>query len=82
MVTNIAGAASGFEGYVAGYFGSLMVALMITPGEVWYIAVSAGLVSATMGAAISAITGVALRQLLKRPIPETFTPPPSTTRED
>jgi hypothetical protein len=51
-------------------------------GEVWYMAVSASLVPATMGAAISAITGVALRQLLKRPIPETLTPSASTIRAD
>lgn len=82
VAANIAGAASGFVGYLAGYLGSILVAWLITLiiGEAWRTPVAAGLTSATVGAAVGAITGVALRQLLRQPIPNTFVPPVSTIR--
>ena len=84
VAASIAGAAGGFVGYLAGYFGSIVVVWVITEsvGEAWGMAVYAGLASATVGAAISAITGVALMRLLKRPIPDTPLPPASMILED
>lgn len=84
VVANIAGAAGGFVGYQAGVFGVFVVAFFVVRfiDEVWFSAVLLGLLWGTMGAAISAITGVALRQLLQRPIPGTLTPPPATIRQD
>jgi len=82
VVANIAGAAVGFVGSLVGAIGSGFAAAVIPPSGVLYLAVSVGMSSATAGAGISAITGVALRQLLKRPIPETQTLPPSTIRAD
>ncbi len=82
VAANIAGAAGGFVGYLVGAIGSGFVAAVIPPSGVLYLAVSVGMSSATAGAAISAITGVALRQLSKRPIPETLAPPASTIRAD
>ncbi len=79
LVANMAGAAAGLVGYLAGSLGAIVEALVITPilGETWSTAINVGLASATAGAAIGAITGVALRRLLERPIPETLSPPAS-----
>ena len=84
VVASIAGAAGGFVGYLVGSFGMLIVAFFLARfiDELWFSAVLLGLLWGTMGAAISAFTGVALRQLLKRPIPETLIPPASTIRAD
>ena len=77
MVANVAGAVARFVGYFAGLLGSVVVALVITSilGEEWNLVVTVSVASATAGAAIGAITGRTLMQLLRRPIPETLLPP-------
>jgi hypothetical protein len=70
--------------HLAAVFGVFVVAFFLAEFivEVWFSAVLLGLLWGTMGVAISAITGVALRQLLKRPIPKTFTSLAATIRTD
>ena len=76
--TTVAGAVAGSVGSLAGAIASRFAAAVIPPSGALYLAVSVGIRSATAGAVIRAITGVALRQSLQQPIPHTQTPPPST----
>lgn len=76
---SLVGAVSGFVGTLAAYAAAFILAFFLAPfiGDVWFWAAFASLISASLGASISAPTGFVLRQLLKQPVPEAITPPAS-----
>jgi hypothetical protein len=79
ILASVAGAVVGSVGSLIGAIASGFAALVIPSHQQLYLVLSVGISSATDGAVTNAITGVALRQLLQQPIPNT---PPSTVQED